>query len=49
MYKTMTRTERLILSAVTLLIFCPPLMIIGAIHTPLLRICTWALKLTKEE
>lgn len=45
----MTRTNRLIISALTLLIFCPPLLILGAIHTPLLRVCTWALELTKEE
>lgn len=44
----MTRTTRLILSAVTLMIFCP-LLIIGAIHTPLLRICAWAIELTDEE
>lgn len=27
----------------------PPLLVVGAIHTPLLRLCTWALELTKEE
>ena len=45
----MNRTTRLILSALTLLICCPPLLIVGAIHTPLLRACTWALELTKEQ
>lgn len=45
----MNRTTKLIVSAVTLLICCPPLLIVGAIHTPLLRACTWALKLTTDE
>lgn len=45
----MNRTTRLAVSALTLLIVTPPLIIVGAIHTPLLRACTWALELTKED
>lgn len=44
----MNRTTRLAVSALTLLIITPPI-IVGAIHTPLLRACTWALELTKED
>lgn len=47
----MNRTTRLIVSAAVLLLCCPSLLVVGAIHTLLLRLrlCTWALELTKEE
>lgn len=45
----MNRTTKLAVSALTLLIFTPPLFIVGAVHTPLLRVCAWALELAKED